>query len=59
LLFIQCDKCKTKYGDFCSPDCSDNSKLSLEEQKELRKQREKEGLQEYSKSLRPKIKRLE
>lgn len=59
LLFIQCEKCKTKYEDYCSPECKDNSQLSLDDQKELRIQREKEGLQEYSKSLRPKIKRLE
>ncbi|MGB0882540.1 MAG: rhodanese-related sulfurtransferase, partial [Vicingaceae bacterium] len=59
LLFIQCENCKTKHGDFCSSECHDNSKLSPEEQKALRAQREKEGLQEYSKSLRPKIKRLE
>jgi UPF0176 protein len=56
LLFIQCEKCKTKYNHFCSIECSDNSKLPIEEQKELRKQREKEGLMDYQKSLRPKIK---
>lgn len=58
LLFIQCEECKTKYNDYCSTECLDNSKLSLYKQKELRKQREKEGLQEYSKSLRPRINRL-
>ena len=59
LLFIQCEKCKTKYNHYCSIECSDNSKLPIEEQKALRKKREAEGLQEYSKSLRPKINRLE
>ena len=59
LLFIQCQNCKTKYNEYCSTECFDNSKLPLAEQKALRKEREKAGLQAYSKSLRPKIKRLE
>lgn len=59
LLFIQCEGCKTKYQNYCSTECMENAQLPLSEQKELRKKREKEGLQVYSKSLRPKIKRLE
>lgn len=56
LLFIQCKNCKTELENCCSVECLENSKLPLEEQKELRKAREKEGLLDYQKSLRPKIK---
>jgi UPF0176 protein len=56
LLFIQCDTCKSEFENCCSLECLDNSQLPIEEQKELRKIREKEGLLEYQKSLRPKIK---
>ncbi len=37
LLFIQCDDCAEKYNSCCSAKCSDFTKLSEEEQKELRK----------------------
>ena len=37
LLFIQCDACKKKYKNCCSNECIRVTKLSLEEQKELRK----------------------
>ncbi len=56
LLFIQCENCKKEFENCCSNECLDYSKLPLEEQKELRKVREKEGLLDYQKSLRPKIK---
>ena len=37
LLFIQCDACKKKYSNCCSTKCIKVTKLSLEQQKELRK----------------------
>ena len=37
LLFIQCDICKKKYNNCCSTKCIKVTKLSLEQQKELRK----------------------
>ena len=37
LLFIQCDACKKKYSNCCSTKCINVTKLSLEQQKELRK----------------------
>ncbi len=37
LLFIQCDVCKKKYNNCCSTKCINVTKLSLEQQKELRK----------------------
>jgi UPF0176 protein len=56
LLFIQCANCKSEFENCCSLECLDNSQLPLDKQKELRKVREKEGLLDYQKSLRPKIK---
>jgi UPF0176 protein len=58
MLFIQCGNCKKEYDNCCSNECVDYSRLSEEEQKELRKKREKEGLLEYNRSLRPKVKGL-
>lgn len=37
LLFIQCDKCATKFDKCCSTECQRINALPLEEQKELRK----------------------
>ncbi len=37
LLFIQCDKCKSKMDNCCSDECKEVNALSAEEQKELRK----------------------
>ena len=37
LLFIQCEKCKTKFNSCCSTECSEIIKLPVEEQKRLRK----------------------
>lgn len=36
LLFIQCDSCKEKYENCCTPACQDIIHLPLEEQKRLR-----------------------
>ena len=58
MLFIQCENCKNEYENCCSQECQGYSKLSLEEQKELRKEREKEGLLDYNRSLRPKVRGL-
>lgn len=40
LLFIQCDDCKTKYENCCSPDCVEEIKLPVEEQRKRRAGRE-------------------
>lgn len=37
LLFIQCEKCKAKYENCCTPECQSIIHLSFEEQKALRK----------------------
>ena len=37
LLFIQCEKCQTKHGGCCTPECLDYSKLPEEEQAARRK----------------------
>jgi UPF0176 protein len=58
LLFIQCNNCKQEFENCCSEECIESSKLPLEEQKEIRVKREKEGLMDYKKSLRPKIKQI-
>jgi UPF0176 protein len=56
LLFIQCDECKEKYDGACTPECKEISNLPLEEQKKLRKERER-GPKEsvYKSRLRPKL----
>ena len=40
LLFIQCDDCQEMHEKCCSSDCLEVSKLTLEEQKKLRKNKE-------------------
>jgi UPF0176 protein len=37
LLFIQCDSCKETFNGCCSTACSDTLKLSIDDQKQLRK----------------------
>ena len=37
LLFIQCEKCKKKYDNCCSHECSEEIKLPIEEQRKRRK----------------------
>ena len=54
LLFIQCESCKKEFEACCSSECMNLAKLPLEEQKKIRKEREKNGLMDYKKSLRPK-----
>ena len=54
LLFIQCDNCKKEQQGCCSDECIELFQLPVEEQKKIRKEREKEGLLEYKRSLRPK-----
>lgn len=58
MLFIQCDKCKKEFDGCCSEDCKTTSKLPLEDQKKIRAEREKEGLMDYKKSLRPKTRNV-
>ena len=60
LLFIQCDDCREKYSGCCSKDCLDIYHLPEEEQKNLRKGKDK-GMMVFNKSrsrmdmLNPKI----
>jgi UPF0176 protein len=54
MLFIQCDNCKKEFSGCCSEECETTAKLPLEEQKKIRLEREKQGLMEYKRSLRPK-----
>lgn len=58
LLFIQCDECASKYEGCCTPDCQDVIHLPEEEQRKLRKGKEKAGNQQkiFKKGrLRPKL----
>jgi len=57
LLFIQCDACKATYAGCCSTTCHDFIQLPLEEQKELRKGKDK-GSNIFNKSqqrIRPRL----
>lgn len=59
LLFIQCEKCATKYNGCCSQACYEVKQLPEETQKELRKGIDK-GMMVFNKSrqrLRPRITR--
>lgn len=58
LLFIQCETCKKTYENCCSEECLSISKLPMDEQKEIRKEREKQGLMEFKRSMRPKTRGL-
>ena len=56
LLFIQCEACSSKMNGCCTPQCLDIIKLSIEEQRKLRKGRKKEdSLAVYKSRLRPDI----
>jgi UPF0176 protein len=53
LLFLQCEKCKTKYSGCCTAECSKMAELPKEKQKEIRKQRKRASLTSFKKSIRP------
>lgn len=58
LLFIQCDKCAEKMEGCCTPNCQKIAALPIEEQRELRKGRMKNGpecLSVYKSRLRPNL----
>lgn len=44
LLFIQCDACKEKYENCCTPACIDIARLSDNERRELRKGKKNDSL---------------
>lgn len=61
LLFIQCSSCAEKMQGCCTPDCMRIAALPLEEQRELRKGRVKNGpecLSVYKSRLRPNLKEI-
>ena len=59
LLFIQCDSCKEKYQNCCTPTCQDIIQLPIEDQKKLRRGKEKGHAHSVYKSrLRPNLKEI-
>lgn len=57
LLFIQCEKCKEKMKNCCTPECISITELPIEEQRKLRKGRIKnDSLSVYKSRLRPDLK---
>lgn len=59
LLFIQCEKCKKKMKNCCTPECISISELPIEEQRKLRKGRIKnDSLSVYKSRLRPDLKKV-
>lgn len=59
LLFIQCDDCKAKYENCCTPACQDVIHLPLEEQKKLRRgEQKKHSHAVYKSRLRPNLKEI-
>ncbi len=56
LLFIQCAKCRTSYAGCCTPKCQEIAALPNEEQRLLRKGKNKtDCLSVYKSRLRPKL----
>jgi UPF0176 protein len=61
LLFIQCAACAEKMSGCCTPECKRIAALPIEEQRELRKGRVKNGpecLAVYKSRLRPNLKEI-
>lgn len=61
LLFIQCAECAEKMQGCCTPECMRIAALPIEEQRELRKRRMKNGpecLSVYKSRLRPNLKEI-
>ena len=61
LLFIQCEDCSVKMNGCCTPECVRIAALPIEEQRELRKGRVKNGpecLSVYKSRLRPNLKEI-
>ena len=61
LLFIQCAECAEKMNGCCTPECVAIAALPIEEQRELRKGRVKNGpecLSVYKSRLRPNLKEV-
>ena len=56
ILFIQCENCGEKFGGCCSQECHEFSKLSIEEQRKLRKNPEKSApMLIFKDRVRPKL----
>ena len=59
ILFIQCKNCAEKFGGCCSQECHEFSKLSIEEQRKLRKDPNKATpMLIFNNRVRPKLKDL-
>lgn len=61
LLFIQCESCAKKMAGCCTSECNHIANLPIEEQRELRKGRAKNGpecLSVYKSRLRPNLKEI-
>ncbi len=59
LLFIQCDKCASKYNDCCSEACNEFISLDIDTQKKLRKDiNKKVSSAKLSTKFRPKLYKL-
>ncbi len=61
LLFIQCETCAKKMSGCCTAECSNIASLPIEQQRELRKGRIKNGpecLSVYKSRLRPNLKEI-
>lgn len=61
LLFIQCAECAEKMNGCCTPECMHTAALPIEQQRQLRKGRVKNGpecLSVYKSRLRPNLKEI-
>lgn len=59
LLFIQCEECSEQYSGCCTPSCQEIAAMPIEEQRKLRKGKEKKNAHSVFKSrLRPNLKEV-
>lgn len=58
LLFIQCEECAEKYEGCCTPECQNIASMSIEEQRKLRKSRDRDRKGEFKSRLRPNLKEI-
>jgi len=59
ILFIQCERCANEFGGCCSQECHEYSKLSIEDQRELRKDPHKPApMLKFKDRVRPKLNEL-
>jgi len=58
LLFIQCRECAEKYDACCTPECQEIAAMPIEEQRKMRKGKERDKDNVFKSRLRPDLKKI-